>query len=241
MMIGVAHVIGMNPILRSRFSGGPGLSCAIAFATAIGNTEASAAVAVVEPTAARNARRPCSPPNTARSTARSAACARSVPVSWLSSFIATPPLFARRTQNGARAPLSVASETSSSRARRYEQGSCRAALRPAHQQRRILDAPAMHEHCSTDEHPSSTACFACITRRAVCEGQTRVLRSFDDERHAAARHHGSRGNALNVRLAVNGTLMRGLALNGNLVAAGATFVRETTTGPSYRLWSIDDR
>ena len=46
---------------------------------------------------------------------------------------------------------------------------------------------------------------------------------------------------MNVRLSVNGTLMRGLALNGNLLAAGATFVRETTTGRSYRLWSIDDR
>jgi hypothetical protein len=46
---------------------------------------------------------------------------------------------------------------------------------------------------------------------------------------------------LNLRLAVNGTLMRGLALNGNLVSAGATFVRETTTSPSYRLWSIGDR
>jgi gamma-glutamylcyclotransferase (GGCT)/AIG2-like uncharacterized protein YtfP len=46
---------------------------------------------------------------------------------------------------------------------------------------------------------------------------------------------------VNVRLAVNGTLMRGLALNGNLLAAGATFVRETTTGPTYRLWSIGDR
>ena len=42
-------------------------------------------------------------------------------------------------------------------------------------------------------------------------------------------------------LAVNGTLMRGLALNGNLLAAGATFVRETTTAPSYRLWSVGDR
>ena len=50
-----------------------------------------------------------------------------------------------------------------------------------------------------------------------------------------------RGNTVNVRLAVNGTLMRGLALNGNLLAAGATFVRETTTGPGYRLWSIADR
>src|SRR5262249_26560424 len=35
--------------------------------------------------------------------------------------------------------------------------------------------------------------------------------------------------------------MRGLALNGNLLAAGATVVRETTTSSSYRLWSIDDR
>lgn len=42
-------------------------------------------------------------------------------------------------------------------------------------------------------------------------------------------------------LAVNGTLMRGLALNGNLLAAGATFVRETRTAPVYRLWSIGDR
>ncbi len=46
---------------------------------------------------------------------------------------------------------------------------------------------------------------------------------------------------MNVRLAVNGTLMRGLALNGNMLAAGATFVRETTTARSYRLWSIGDR
>jgi hypothetical protein len=44
-----------------------------------------------------------------------------------------------------------------------------------------------------------------------------------------------------VLLAVNGTLMRGLALNPNLLAVGAEFVRETTTAPSYRLWSIDDR
>ena len=46
---------------------------------------------------------------------------------------------------------------------------------------------------------------------------------------------------MNVRLAVNGTLMRGLELNGNLLAVGATFARETTTSRSYRLWSIDDR
>jgi hypothetical protein len=42
-------------------------------------------------------------------------------------------------------------------------------------------------------------------------------------------------------LAVNGTLMRGLELNANLLAAGATFVRETVTESSYRLWSIHDR
>jgi gamma-glutamylcyclotransferase (GGCT)/AIG2-like uncharacterized protein YtfP len=46
---------------------------------------------------------------------------------------------------------------------------------------------------------------------------------------------------INVLLAVNGTLMRGLALNQNLVDAGATFVREATTEPAYRLWSIGDR
>lgn len=44
-----------------------------------------------------------------------------------------------------------------------------------------------------------------------------------------------------VRLAVNGTLMRGLELNGNLLNAGAQFVREATTEPCYRLWSIGDR
>ena len=46
---------------------------------------------------------------------------------------------------------------------------------------------------------------------------------------------------MNVLLAVNGTLMRGLELNANLIRAGATFVRETRTAPVYRLWSIDDR
>ena len=44
-----------------------------------------------------------------------------------------------------------------------------------------------------------------------------------------------------LNLAVNGTLMRGLELNGNLLAVGARFVREAKTEPAYRLWSIDDR
>lgn len=44
-----------------------------------------------------------------------------------------------------------------------------------------------------------------------------------------------------VYLAVNGTLMRGLALNGNMQQVGAVFVRESWTEPTYRLWSIGDR
>ena len=39
-------------------------------------------------------------------------------------------------------------------------------------------------------------------------------------------------------LFVNGTLMRGLKLHGNL--AGATFLEGTLTAPIYRLYSIDD-
>lgn len=42
------------------------------------------------------------------------------------------------------------------------------------------------------------------------------------------------------RLAVNGTLMRGLPLEKNLLDAGATFLREAATAPCYRLWSIND-
>jgi carbamate kinase len=41
-------------------------------------------------------------------------------------------------------------------------------------------------------------------------------------------------------LAVNGTLMRGLKLNPNMVAAGASFVREAITEPSYRLYTVRD-
>jgi len=42
-----------------------------------------------------------------------------------------------------------------------------------------------------------------------------------------------------VDLFVNGTLMRGLALHGNL--DGAEFLGEARTAPIYRLYSIDDR
>jgi hypothetical protein len=48
-------------------------------------------------------------------------------------------------------------------------------------------------------------------------------------------------NLETVLLAVNGTLMRGLELNGNLLAVAATFVKVTQTESKYRLWSIGDR
>jgi hypothetical protein len=44
-----------------------------------------------------------------------------------------------------------------------------------------------------------------------------------------------------LKLAVNGTLMRGLALNPNLLNVGATFNCEIQTEPAYRLWSIQDQ
>lgn len=43
-----------------------------------------------------------------------------------------------------------------------------------------------------------------------------------------------------IELAVNGTLMRGLELNHNLLNVDATFIREATTEPVYRLFSIKD-
>lgn len=43
-----------------------------------------------------------------------------------------------------------------------------------------------------------------------------------------------------IKLAVNGTLMRGLELNPNMVEAGATFLYDAETEPAYRIWSIGD-
>jgi hypothetical protein len=43
-----------------------------------------------------------------------------------------------------------------------------------------------------------------------------------------------------VLLAVNGTLMRGLELNDNMLSAGARFVREARTSAQYRLYTIGD-
>jgi carbamate kinase len=75
--------------------------------------------------------------------------------------------------------------------------------------------------------------------RAIIEGKsgTRIVNTDaakpSDRSAAPASDSG-------ILLAVNGTLMRGLKLNPNMVAAGATFVRETTTEPAYRLWTIND-
>lgn len=44
-----------------------------------------------------------------------------------------------------------------------------------------------------------------------------------------------------IQVAVNGTLMRGLELNPNLLEVDATFLREDETEPHYRLFSIGDR
>ena len=46
-------------------------------------------------------------------------------------------------------------------------------------------------------------------------------------------------NAVSFELFVNGTLMRGLELHGNL--EGSEFLGEARTAPTYRVYSIDDR
>src|SRR4051812_13081218 len=48
-------------------------------------------------------------------------------------------------------------------------------------------------------------------------------------------------DADSIALAVNGTLMRGLELNPNLLRVGASFLREDRTEPVYRIFSINDR
>jgi carbamate kinase len=79
--------------------------------------------------------------------------------------------------------------------------------------------------------------------KAIIEGKagTRIVRAAPTNPLVSSRQpvHDSFGEGP-VLLAVNGTLMRGLELNPNMTAAGASFVRETTTEPAYRLWSIDD-
>ncbi len=43
-----------------------------------------------------------------------------------------------------------------------------------------------------------------------------------------------------IQLAINGTLMRGLELNQNLIDVDAEFIREDKTQNCYRLFSIND-
>ena len=42
------------------------------------------------------------------------------------------------------------------------------------------------------------------------------------------------------QLAVNGTLMRGLVLNDNLLDAGARFIKDDKTAPCYRLSGLPE-
>jgi len=66
---------------------------------------------------------------------------------------------------------------------------------------------------------------------------------LNDDRNASlgnAPHASSEHNEECVDIAVNGTLMRGLELEPNLINLGAKFVRDDYTEPMYRLYSIDD-
>ena len=111
----------MKPILRSRFSRGPGLSCASARAACIGNTDASAAPAVVAPTRWMNSRRPRRPPSTASSTVRSTASASPVSASRLdSSRSPRPALRPSRPPRPSRGAVNLTAEhTNGARAGRH--------------------------------------------------------------------------------------------------------------------------
>jgi uncharacterized protein (DUF2252 family) len=78
---------------------------------------------------------------------------------------------------------------------------------------------------------------------ASTPGAVGVIGAAEEIRGIIAGKSGTRivaAESAPVLLAVNGTLMRGLKLNSHMMAAGATFVRETTTAPVYRLWSFND-
>ncbi|WNZ58487.1 gamma-glutamylcyclotransferase [Microbulbifer sp. EKSA008] len=51
----------------------------------------------------------------------------------------------------------------------------------------------------------------------------------------------SLANAESIDVAVNGTLMRGFALEKHMLKNHATFVREAKTASIYRMWSIGDK
>ena len=75
--------------------------------------------------------------------------------------------------------------------------------------------------------------------RAIIEGRsgTRIVSAGAASPASPGRESATDSAVL---LVVNGTLMRGLKLNPNMLAAGATFVREAATEPAYRLWTIND-
>ena len=75
--------------------------------------------------------------------------------------------------------------------------------------------------------------------RAIIEGRsgTRIVGPAAANLASPVSQTASAGQVL---LAVNGTLMRGLKLNPNMLAAGASFVREADSESAYRLWTIHD-
>jgi carbamate kinase len=78
---------------------------------------------------------------------------------------------------------------------------------------------------------------------AAMPGAVGVIGAAEEMRGILAGTSGTRivsAASVPILVAVNGTLMRGLKLNANLTAARATFVRETTTESTYRLWTIND-
>src|SRR4029453_1220337 len=72
-------------------------------------------------------------------------------------------------------------------------------------------------------------------------GHHHIARSSRGRHGRPHGHPRGRRLSVDINLAVNGTLMRGLELNANMLSAGAPFVREARTVPAYRLWSIGDR
>lgn len=84
---------------------------------------------------------------------------------------------------------------------------------------------------------SETGCLVL----AIYEKPVRFLGPSPFETPGTRSAAGSPADPDRVQLAVNGTLMRGLELNPNLLAARGEFVGEARTMPEYRLWSIRDR
>ena len=85
---------------------------------------------------------------------------------------------------------------------------------------------------------AAVADFVATTPGAVgVIGSVNEIRAILDGASGTRIVGAGRGEVL---LAINGTLMRGLKLNPNMVAAKATFYREAFTAPCYRIWSIND-